>query len=203
MTPQLVLCCVAAVSGAALPHLFPPPLVRYAPSAVYHTQYAVPVPVSGPAAAADGTVTLVTLRNSKDSPYLLEMLAGRLEERVTPVFTRLQSVLVEAAPEFTNSKVSEVLLELRLESLADGGAGEQELQLRDPGDAVVVEAAPAEDPADAPADAVFVNSKESEALRVLRVQSLREGLTGRRPPLVSQDAIIVDAEAGSGDSEQV
>ena len=121
------------------------------------------------------------------------MLAERLEERAPPVFTRLQSVLVEAAPVFTNSKVSEVLLQLRLDSEASGGAREQELQLRDPGDAVVVEAAPAH-PADAPpAGAHFTNSKESEALRVLRLQSLREDLTGRRPPLVLQDAIVVEA----------
>ena len=139
-------------------------------------------------------------QNSKDSAFLLEMLsAERLDERASLTVTRLQSVLVEAAAGFSNSKVSDALLELRLESEATGGSREQELQLRDPGDAVVVEAAtvsPADSPADSPA-AEFVNAKESETLRVLRLQSLQD-LTGRRPPQIVGDAVIVEAEANTG-----
>ena len=127
-------------------------------------------------------------QNSKDSVFLLEMLAGRLDERAPPTVTRLQSVLVEAPPVFTNSKLSDALIELRLESEASGGAQEQELQLRDPGDAVVVEATPADSPA-----AEFSNSKESEALRVLRLQSLQE-LAGRSPPEIVGDAVVVEAD---------
>ena len=132
-------------------------------------------------------------QNSKDSVYLLEMLAGQLEERAPPTVTRLQSVLVEAPPVFINSKLSDALVELRLESEASGGAQQQELQLRDPGDAVVLEATPADSSAGAPA-AEFSNSKESEALRVLRLQSLQE-LAGRSPPEIVGDAVIVEADA--------
>ncbi|XP_037079964.1 uncharacterized protein LOC119100884 [Pollicipes pollicipes] len=140
--------------------------------------------------------TLVSLRNPKDRVFLIEMLAQQQDTRAPSILTKTDAVLTNALPVFVNSKVSAALIDLRLESEAAGDV-RQELQLRDPGDAIVVEAAPEPTAEDGSRTPVFVNSKESSALRVFRVQSLRDGLTGRAPPLVGPEEIIVEAASSS------
>jgi len=158
-----------------------------------HQAYSYPTLLRTTAAGPLGpTGTIVSLRNSKAGSYLLEMLSQRLDERVVPIVTRTNAVLVEAAPPlFINSKLSPLLTELRLESEATGGL--RELQLRDPGDAVVVDASVDGEPGEETSP--FVNSKVSPALHALRRESLRRGALAGRAPESKEgpDSLIVEA----------
>jgi len=140
-----------------------------------------------------GTIIAIG-KNSKDNAFLIEMLEQAVDSRDPPTVTKTDAVIIEAFPggETPAGEVSSVSFKAASgqKSAAGGGDGRPN-QVRLGG------------PAGSLTRGAFINSKESLLLTGLREESLaNEELGARNPPIITDEAIIVEALPGvDGESE--
>ncbi|XP_043212691.1 uncharacterized protein LOC122376805 [Amphibalanus amphitrite] len=131
-----------------------------------------------------GTVVAIG-KNSKDNAFLIEMLQNRIESRDPPKVTETDAVIIEALPLEPERPVTSVRFQAAPrpgQNTASSGADGRPNEIRTGGRPLTR------------GSAGFTNSKESAFLGEIRQESLaNEVLGGRNPPLVTDEAVIVEA----------